>query len=212
MLSYMMLSVAPLLGALAILSSLEALQIRGQKEARNADWPKYPVHERLQEYLDLSVNANELVEAEHVFEVCSATGCLDEALVDHSDGFASLAHALRRAELSGKKKLIVGLVGDSVGAGCCDGRGGFGEGVRAYLQNFYDTTTDGHVVELRNVAIGGQGPMYFSFCSALKGDEDVVIFEIVRPYEEKYVKAFVGSRLGQEYAPAIILLWSATTL
>ena len=75
-----------------------------------------------------------------------------------------------------KGVLTMAMIGDSIGVGCCDSRGGFGAGILAGLQNLLGVDVE---CKLRNRSRGATKPEYFYYCDFPDGDEDVVVLEFV---------------------------------
>mmetsp|Transcript_65703 Transcript_65703/g.182907 ORF Transcript_65703/g.182907 Transcript_65703/m.182907 type:complete len:540 (-) Transcript_65703:80-1699(-) len=124
----------------------------------------------------------------------------------------ALASVLQRAQH--KRRLVLAIIGDSIGAGCCTRVSGwpsappaaFGIVLAEYLRSDCILGPGRVHVELRNKAKGGQGPRWMSMCSQLAGDEDIVIFENTRPYEVDGVDSLVPN-LVCSGAAVILVHW-----
>ena len=91
------------------------------------------------------------------------------------------------------------MIGDSVAADV--------EGFVDALQSFLTLSPKiPFPVEVRNYAHGARGPRYFSVCNDLRGDEDVVLFENVRPYEFEAVPDLASSLVSRGYG-VILYNW-----
>eukprot|EP00521_Asterionellopsis_glacialis_P017990 CAMPEP_0195293060 /NCGR_PEP_ID=MMETSP0707-20130614/11555_1 /TAXON_ID=33640 /ORGANISM="Asterionellopsis glacialis, Strain CCMP134" /LENGTH=584 /DNA_ID=CAMNT_0040353689 /DNA_START=1 /DNA_END=1755 /DNA_ORIENTATION=+ len=118
------------------------------------------------------------------------------------NGISSLdqvAAAIHRKLKTGDKKVIVAVLGDSVAAD----PNGFVQALQSFLSTSKVLDFE---VEVRNFAKGGTGPRFTFFCNQLQGDEDVVVYECVRPYEPKSVIDLVTSLKNTGYG-IIITGW-----
>ena len=61
-------------------------------------------------------------------------------------------------------------------------------------------------VEVRNYARGGTGTRFTYFCNDLRGDEDIVVFENVRPYESDSVFDLSSSLKSKGFG-VILVSW-----
>mmetsp|Transcript_23318 Transcript_23318/g.34257 ORF Transcript_23318/g.34257 Transcript_23318/m.34257 type:complete len:485 (-) Transcript_23318:83-1537(-) len=123
--------------------------------------------------------------------------CFKKSISIPKNSLEQIALAIKRRFSADKdpegQTLVFAVIGDSVAADL--------HGFVEALQSFF--TLSPHipfVVEVRNYAHGGKGPCYFSFCNDLRGDEDVVVFENVRPYEAACVydmaHTLISDKLG----------------
>eukprot|EP00977_Amphora_coffeiformis_P013251 scaffold3416_cov185-Amphora_coffeaeformis.AAC.6 len=97
--------------------------------------------------------------------------CMNTSLVYEQTYLVPITQALQKAQRT--KKLVVAIVGDSVGAGGVAPKGhGFFDGFGAYLKQMPALRDE---VKLKNLSRGGQGPYSLFMCSGLEGDEDIVI-------------------------------------
>mmetsp|Transcript_14523 Transcript_14523/g.18967 ORF Transcript_14523/g.18967 Transcript_14523/m.18967 type:complete len:471 (+) Transcript_14523:103-1515(+) len=95
-----------------------------------------------------------------------------------------IAHAIQKkvgSSVNKKTKIVVGVLGDSVAAE----PDGFVPALESYLTLSPFFPFDD--VEVRNYAKGGTGAKFTYFCNELRGDEDIVVFENVRPGEQDSV-------------------------
>lgn len=81
---------------------------------------------------------------------------------------------------TGGKRVVLAVLGDSVAAD----KDGFVAALQSYLSISPFVPFE---VVVRNYALGATGARYTYFCNDLRGDEDVVVFENVRPGEGKSV-------------------------
>jgi len=93
------------------------------------------------------------------------------------------------ADCSSRGELKLTLLGDSIGAGCCDQRGGFGAGIVSGLQNLLGPDVE---CKFKNRSRGGTWPEYFLYCDFSDGDEDIIILEFVPSADKANVLSLEG--------------------
>lgn len=117
-----------------------------------------------------------------ILERSSKDPCFSNSFTIPKDSLNGISRAIHRKIISPEpsKALIVGVLGDSVAAD----HQGFVSALQSYLTLSPSLKID---VIVRNYAKGATGPQFTYYCNDLRGDEDVVIFENVRPYEAQAV-------------------------
>jgi len=98
-----------------------------------------------------------------------------------------------------EQKLVFAVLGDSVAADI--------NGFVQALQSFFTLSQlIPFPVEVRNYALGGTGPRFTYFCNQLRGDEDIVVYENVRPYEPDALFDLASSLVVRDYG-VILAHW-----
>lgn len=137
--------------------------------------------------------------------VARDSSCYKNSLVTPINSFDQVALAIRKKfdkqDIAPGQKLVLAVIGDSVAAP----PNGFADALQSFL------TLSPNIpfpVDVRNYAHGGRGPRYFSVCNGLRGDEDVVLFENVRPYEADGVLDLASSLVSRGFG-VILCSWRA---
>eukprot|EP01041_Mallomonas_annulata_P003902 gene3902-7784_t len=138
--------------------------------------------------------------------------CYKSAISTTLDGLKHINHVFNDRK-SRSSPFIVGLIGNSLAAGCCDGmRGGFGTGVELFMREYFEGKKE---IIFRNLAYGGKSPEFSYWCSGLSGDEDLIVYQTIRIFDLRYTEAFLYNYLSHHHHlkkfsyPAIIIIYSS---
>jgi len=130
-----------------------------------------------------------------------STSCFNNTVSIPTNSLEQIALAIRKKISNGQleQKVVIAVIGDSVSADS--------QGWVDALQSFLTISPAlNFLIEIRNYAKGGTGPRFTYFCNELKGDEDIIVFENVRPYEPQAVVDLASSLVFQGYG-VILANW-----
>ena len=164
--------------------------------------------------IDMSITTDVFAHWSQRQEVSNATvfGILEQSKKDPcysssynipENSLYGIAHAIQKkvgSSVNKKTKIVVGVLGDSVAFQ----PEGFVPALESYLTLSPFFPFDD--VEVRNYAKGGTGARFTYFCNDLRGDEDIVVFENVRPYEQDSVFDLASSLKNKGYG-VILVNW-----
>jgi hypothetical protein len=143
-----------------------------------------------------------------VLQLCDPqSACRKHALHIPSGSLTQLASVLRHGGRNGPNRLVIGIVGDSVGIGCCaTPRGGFRSGLKSYLISTFSQFSWHRRVEMRDYARSASSPTFNLYYNQVRGDEDIIIFETVFSGHSDSVLTLARG-LKQEGYAVILLHW-----
>jgi len=137
--------------------------------------------------------------------VCRDLHCFHApAFIVANKTLSKLSSILTDCISRGELKLT--LLGDSIGAGCCDQRGGFGAGIVSGLQNLLGPDVE---CKFKNRSRGATQPEYFLYCDFSAGDEDIIIIEFVPSPDHAsklYLEGLVRKLSQLKRSPVILLV------
>lgn len=139
-----------------------------------------------------------------VISLCPSNRCFHG-----SWDFNGLYHFRRSLELCiQKKSLVVAVMGTSVSCGAGSNIGGFVSGLKFFLEDILKPLNV--TFNVRNIAVGGQGPKFSFLCNELEGDEDLIVWETIHTVQNEYTEAFLRGIIDVNRSPApvvIVMFW-----